>query len=154
MIEGNFQAKPTSIELGLNKKNQPEARIEFEIVEGRSAGTKVKYSGLFTEKGTRYTKAALIALGWEGKDIATAPADVMKAPKTVPIEVQIVTWRNPETGKESSFCAVRNVGFVAEPLKPLDQDMLKDVNQWLNEVGDSSGASGDASGSSGPPIPF
>lgn len=135
LIEGNFQAKPVSAEFGTNKRGAAELAIEFEIVDGLSAGRKVAYSGLFGEKSAKYTKQAMIALGWSGKDAATAVADIMGAAKVVPIEVQIARWENPTTGKVSEWSTVRNVGRFKEPLKPLAGNDLKDVNQWLKEAG-------------------
>lgn len=137
LIEGNFQAKPVSVELGLNKKGAAELSVEFEITDGPSAGRKVPYSGLFNEKSTRYTKQAMLALGWAGKDVTTAVKDIMSSAKPVPIEVQIARWENPNTGKVSEWSTVRNVGRFKEPLKPLGGSDVKDVNQWLNEAGDA-----------------
>jgi hypothetical protein len=142
LIEGNFMAKPVAVELGNNKKNQAELRVEFEIAEGPHAGRKVSYSGLFNEKSTKYTKAAMVALGWQGKDARTITTDAMASPKPVPVEVQIVRWENPDTGKVSEWSAVRNVGRFREALKPLAANDAKDVNNWLNEAGDVSGSSG------------
>lgn len=135
LIEGNFQAKAVSAEFGINKKGAPELAVEFEIVDGPSAGRKVSYSGLFGEKSAKYTKQAMLALGWQGKDAATAVADILKAPKVVPIEVQIARWENPSTGKTSEWSTVRNVGRYKEPLKPIDGRGLGEVNQWLAEAG-------------------
>lgn len=136
LIEGNFQAKPVSVELGANKKGAAELRVEFEIAEGQYAGRKVNYSGLFNEKSTKYTKAAMLAMGWQGKDARTVVDDVMRAAKVVPIEVQIARWENPDTGKVSEWSAVRNVGRFKEPLKPLAGNDVKDINQWLADVGE------------------
>lgn len=143
LIEGDFQAKATSAELGTNKKGAAELRVDFEITEGPNAGRKVSYSGLFGEKSAKYTKSAMVALGWQGKDASTVAADIMKAAKVVPIEVQIARWENPDTGKLSEWSAVRNVGRFKEPLKPLAGSDLKDVNKWLAEVGDMGGSGGD-----------
>jgi hypothetical protein len=139
LIEGNFQAKAVSAELGTNKKGAPELRVEFEIVEGPSAGRRVPYSGLFGEKSTKYTKQAMLALGWQGKGVSTAADDIMKAVKVVPIEVQIARWENPDTGKVSEWSTVRNVGRFKEPLKPLAGSDLKDVDKWLADAGDVGG---------------
>lgn len=136
LIEGNFQAKPVSAELGRNKKGVPELRVEFEITEGPSAGRKVPYSGLFNEKSTKYTKQAMLALGWQGQDARTAPDDILKSAKVSPIEVQIARWENPDTGRVSEWSTVRSVGRFREPLKPLAGRDLADVNQWLTDVGD------------------
>jgi len=139
MLEGKFNAKVADAELGHNKKDQPEIRLQFEIIGGTSNGSKVPYSGLFTEKAVRYTRRDLLALGWKGKTITTAVADILAAQKTVPIEVVIATWKNPDTGKERSWSTVRSIGFVADPLKPLDDRSAKDVDGWLAEAADGGG---------------
>jgi hypothetical protein len=143
LIEGNFMAKSVSAEFGVNKKGVAELSVEFEITEGANAGRKVGYSGLFNEKSTKYTKAAMLALGWQGKSADTIVADIKAAAKVVPIEVQIVRGENRETGKPYEFSAVRNVGRFKEPLKPIAGSDLKDVNQWLKEVGDVGGSTDD-----------
>jgi hypothetical protein len=135
MIEGNFTGKATRCELGTNKRGQPELRMEFSIEDGEHKGKRVPYSGLFTAKGIKYTKHAMLALGWAGKDVATAPADIMSAGKTVPIEVTIAEWEN--NGKVSRWSTVRSVGRLVEPLKPIDKSTTNDINAWLAKEGTS-----------------
>lgn len=143
-IQGNFTARATKAELGRNKKNLPEFKVEMEIVGGEHAGRKLTYSGIFTAKAVKYTKRALVELGWSGKDIATAPGEVLKDPKVVPIEVTIASWTNPDTGELREWSTIRNVGTYSAPLEPLTPSDFKDVNSWLADAG------GDADGS----IPF
>lgn len=139
MIEGNFQGKATRCELGTNKKGQPELRMEFSIEsDGEHKGKRVPYSGLFTEKGIKYTKHAMLTLGWHGKDVATAPADIMAAAnggKVVPLEVTIARWEND--GKVREWSTVRSVGRLVEPLKPIDKSTTGDLNAWLAQAGTS-----------------
>lgn len=134
LIKGSFQGKPAKYEFGLGKKG-PEVRIDFIIVGGEHANTKVPYNGNFGAKGVKYTKRALLALGWQGKDINTAEADIMTSPKTVPIEIEIARWEKDD-GTVKEWSTVRSVGNFGEPLKPADNSTLKDVNQWLSEVAD------------------
>lgn len=127
---GNYQAKALTAELGLDKKDRASFRVTFQIVGGEFDGQKVQYSGLFTDKATRYTKHAMLALGWKGVNAATAVEDVLAAKKTVPIEVEIASWEGRE------WASVRNVGeSLAAPLKPLAGNDLKDVNTWLAQAG-------------------
>lgn len=134
LIKGSFQGKPTKYEFGIGKRGA-EVRIDFAIVGGDHANTKVPYNGNFTAKGVKYTKRALIALGWTGKDIKTAEADIMTSPRTVPIEIEIATWKKDD-GTVKEWSTVRSVGNFGEPLKPADASTLGDVNQWLAEVED------------------
>jgi hypothetical protein len=133
-FEGQFTAKVASCEFGLNKKGAPEFSADFVITDGERSGVHVPYSGLFGEKAVRYTKQALLQLGWQGKDIATAVADVLKAAKAVPIEVQIASWKKDD-GTVREWSTVRNVGRFKEPLKPADRGTLGDVNKWLADAG-------------------
>lgn len=137
-IQGNFTARAVKAELGRNKKGLPEFKVEMEIVGGEHAGRKLPYSGLFTEKAVKYTRSALVELGWSGKDIATAPADVLKAAKVVPIEVTIANWTNPDTGELREWSTVRNIGTYSAPLEPLTPSDFKDVNSWLADAGGGS----------------
>lgn len=142
-IEGTFQMKPIKFELGNGKKG-PEVRIDAVIVGGEHNNRKVPYSGNFSAKGVKYTKRSLMELGWQGKDIATAEKDIMTTPKTVSAQVEIARWENPDTGKVSEWSTIRSFGSFVEPLKPLAQTDLKDVNQWLAEVPDDvKGSTGD-----------
>ncbi len=77
----------------------------------------------------------MLELGWAGKDASTAVADVTAAAKTVPIEVTIAQWTNPETNELREWSTVRNVGSFSAPLAPLEANALKDVNGWLTEIG-------------------
>ena len=134
LSKGNFNGKPTKYEFGMGKKG-PEVRIDFQVVGGEHDGMKLPYTGNFTSKGVKYTKRSLIALGWQGEDINTAEKDIMTSPKTVPIEVEIAQWKKDD-GTVKEWSTVRNVGNFGEPLKPVDNSTLKDVNQWLAEAGD------------------
>ena len=136
LIQGNFMGKATKAELGVNKKGQPEFKVDFEIVGGEHSGRHIPYSGIFTDKAVKYTRRAMVELGWAGKDANTVVADVTAAAKVVPIEVNIASWKNPDTGELREWSTVRNVGTYSAPLEPLDQSNLKDVNGWLKAAVD------------------
>jgi hypothetical protein len=137
--EGNYQGQPTSYEFGTDNKGAPTVRITMKVVEGPHAGQTAQFKNGFGEKAVKFTKRALVALGWQGKDIKTAEADIMTSPKTVPMQVVIAEWEGRQ------WSSVRSIGAFGEPLKPADAATTKDVNQWLEEVGDVSGAKpGDA----------
>lgn len=137
LIQGNFMGKVSKAELGTNKKGQPEFKVDFEIVGGDHNGRHLPYSGIFTEKAVKYTRAAMLELGWAGKDATTAVADIVAAAKVVPIEVTIAEWTNPDTRELRQWSTVRNVGTYSAPLAPLEASALKDVNGWLAAAGDS-----------------
>jgi hypothetical protein len=133
-IEGDFNAKAVKPELGTAKNGKPKVRIEFEIVEGPHTGKRVAYDGKLDEKNIKWTKLAMMAVGWQGKTAGTFEDDVMKAAKVVPITVKIVTWENPETGKVSTWSAVDKIGRSAPPLEKLAPEKLRDVDSWFAEV--------------------
>lgn len=134
LIQGNFMGKAVKAELGVNKKGQPEFKVEFEIVGGEHAGRRLPYSGLFTEKAVKYTRRAMVELGWAGGDASTIVKDVTAAAKVVAIEITVANWKNPETGEVREWSTVRNVGTYSAPLEPLDASKLKDVNSWLADA--------------------
>ena len=151
LIQGNFMGKAIKVELGINKKGIPELRVDFEIVGGEHTGRRVPYSGLFTEKSVKYTRVAMVELGWASNDANTAIADITKAAKTVAIEVTVASWRNPDTNELREWSTVRNVGTYTAPMAPLDNGALKDINSWLNEAASPAPA---PSASGGHDIPF
>ena len=58
LIKGSFQGKPVKYEFGLGKRGA-EVRIDFVIVGGELADTKVPYNGNFTEKGVKLQVRAI-----------------------------------------------------------------------------------------------
>jgi hypothetical protein len=143
LIQGNFVGKAVKVDLNKNKKNQPELKIEFEIVEGVNVGRRLPYSGLYTDKAIKYTRRAMIELGWDGKPLPTDPKEaqahlarqILGAAKAVPIEVTIASWTNPETGEPREWSTVRNVGAYQAPIVPPDRSDIVDMNKWLEDAG-------------------
>lgn len=149
MIQGNFQAKCVKLELGANNQNKPVIRGQFEILDGTAKGTRVPYEGKLDEKGIKYTKRDMLALGWKGVDIRTLVDDVAKAAVTVPVEVEIARWDKGDGTKVREWSTVRSVGRGGAPLSALDEDKLRSVNDWFKDAGDL----GDAK-AGGEEIPF
>jgi hypothetical protein len=142
LIQGNFAGKAVKVDLNKNKKGQPELKIDFEIVDGANAGRRLPYSGLFTDKAIKYTRRAMVELGWDGKSLPTDPKaaqehlakQILGAAKVVPIEVTIANWTNPETKELREWSTVRNVGTYQPPIVPPDKSDLVDMNHWLSEA--------------------
>ena len=127
-IEGTFMGRPASCRLQRNGKNQPEIKIMFEIVGGQHAGQLVPYNGKFTERACKYTHRDLSELGWKGKTIATAPADVMTNPKPISIEVRIAKYEDRE------WSSVDRIGS-GDGSKPIDDAGVKEIDGYLGEIG-------------------
>lgn len=128
--EGTYQGQPTSYEFGLDGKGAATIRITMKVADGPYAGQTAQFKNGFGEKAVKYTKRALVALGWQGKNIDTAKDDIMKSPKTVPMQIVIAEYEGRQ------WSSVRSIGAFGDPLKQADQSTLKDVNQWLAEVPD------------------
>jgi hypothetical protein len=143
--EGTYQGQVSSYEFGVDNKGASVVRISMKITEGPFAGQTAQFKNGFGEKAIRYTKRALVALGWQGKDIATAKDDIESAKKTVPVQIVIAEYEGRQ------WSSVRSIGAFGEPLKQPDRGTLSDVNQWLSDVGDDApGGSGGGNGT----IPF
>lgn len=140
LIQGNFMGKAIKVDLGSNKKDQPELKIEFELVGGEHNGRKLPYSGLFTDKSVKYTRQAMRELGWNGEAIPVEGASaflsalIMKAAKVVPVEVTIASWTNPDTKELREWSTVRNVGTYTAPVVPASKSQIADVNKWLADA--------------------
>lgn len=142
LIQGNFTAKPTKVDLSTNKKGQVEFKAEFEIVGGEHNGRRLPYSGLFTDKAIKYTRRAMLELGWDGKALPLDPKEaqaslskqMLTSPKAVPIEVTIASWTNPETNELREWSSIRNVGTYSPPVVPPDRSQIADMNKWLADA--------------------
>lgn len=132
--EGNYQGQPTSYEFGVDGKGAAVVRITMKVADGPHAGQTAQFKNGFGEKAVKYTKRALIALGWSGKDINTAKDEIMTSPRTVPMGIVIAEYEG------RSWSSVRSIGAAGDPLKAADNSTLKDVNSWLAEAGDVGGA--------------
>lgn len=149
LIQGNFMGKATKVDLNKNKKGQTELKIDVEIVGGDHNGRRLPYSGLFTDKAVKYTRRAMIELGWNGKALPVDPkaaqaalsSQILDAAKAVPIEVTIASWTNPETGELREWSTVRNIGTYQAPIVPPEKSDIVDMNKWLAEADDEGGNS-------------
>lgn len=127
--EGNYQGQVASFEFGVDSKGAPSVRIQMKVADGQYAGQTAQFKNGFGAKAVKYTKSALLALGWAGKDIATAKDDIAHAAKTVPMQIVIAEWEGRQ------WSSVRSIGAFGDPLKAADNATLKDVNGWLASVG-------------------
>lgn len=89
-IEGKFLAKAASYNFGASpKKGTPGCAILWEITKGEHAGTRVPWSGWFTEGTAERTLESLQHAGYNGDDPSTIVVEQL------PDEVEIVV--KPET---------------------------------------------------------
>src|SRR5690348_15927102 len=105
LFEGDFVGKASKAEVGL-KNGKAAVRIEMEVIEGDRKGRRANFEGDFSEKSIRFTKRAMLAVGWKGESIATFVDDVKKAALTVPFHVEIASWTRPSDGKFMQWSAV------------------------------------------------
>lgn len=134
MIEGDFTGKCVRIEIGQDGKGRPVIRGDMQIVGGAHDGARVPYDGKLDEKGIKWTKRDMLALGWTGKDVRTLVDDVRKANKVVPFQVAIARW-NKDDGTVKEWSSVRSIGGGAQPLATLDSKAINDVNDWFAKAG-------------------
>lgn len=148
LFEGDFNARAVKPDLGAASNGKPKIRVEFEIVDGDRKGTRVSYDGKLDAPNIKYTKRNMIAIGWQGKDVGTFVADVMKAARTVPIRTRIARYTRDD-GSVSEWTSVDRIGYAAAELGTLDKDKIADVNRWFAEADD-----GDAPSAKDDSIPF
>jgi len=136
---GNYEGECTVYEFGpdTKKNSSPAVKITMKVADGPYAGQTAQFKNGFGDKAAKYTKRALLALGWQGKDIQTAKDDIAKAKKRVTFQVEVAEWEG------RSWSSVRSIGSFGEPLGKPDDAMIKDVNQWLAEVPDEKPAGDD-----------
>jgi hypothetical protein len=140
LFSGDFTGKAVRAEFGENRNGQPKIRIEMQVSDGQPhAGKRASYDGKLDEKNVRFTKAAMIAVGWKGQDVRTFVDDVAKAQLVVPFSVEVATF-NRDDGTVSEWSAVRRIGGGAQ-LATASKDTVTDVNKWLSEAGGSEGSS-------------
>lgn len=135
LFEGEFTGNAVKPEFG-TKKGRPSIRIEMEVGEGDKKGRRAAYEGQLDEKNIKYTKRAMLAVGWKGVTVATFVADVTAANLTVPFKVEIVSW-DPKDGRPvQEWSSVKYIGSGAKPLDAIEPDKIKDVDKWFAEAGD------------------
>lgn len=149
LFEGDCIGKAIKTEVGM-KNGVPTVRIEMEATEGEHKGRRAAYEGKLDEKNVRFTKRAMIAVGWKGKSVTTFADDVKAANLTVPYKVKIASWTRPSDGKLVQWSAVDYIGGAAKPLESIDAEKAKDFDRWLAEAGDV----GDSAKADDNSIPF
>jgi hypothetical protein len=137
MITGQFYGKliKGTAKVG-GRSGKKLAFAELEVTEGEHKGKRFNYEGKLDEKGIKYTKRDLIALGWKGKTSATITADTdaaMESGLVVPFEVEIARWNKPD-GSIKEWEAVRSIGRAPMKVDELNTDELRDVDAWFAEV--------------------
>lgn len=146
LFEGDFTGKAVKVEFGEGKGGKPAIRVMMEIASGSRSGTQVPYEASFKPESIKYTKRDLMALGWKGQSVSTLVADVMAAGLTVPFNVRIATYENPETGKTRQWNSVGSIGNAAPPLSAASADTTRNVDSWFAEVEDQPSRGGGGGG--------
>lgn len=113
----------------------------MEITTGARTGTQVPYEANFKPESIKYTKRDLMALGWQGRTIATLADDIMRAALSVPFQVRIATYENPDTGKTRQWNSVGSIGNAAPPLSAATEQTTRNVDSWFAEVEDGGSSS-------------
>lgn len=132
LIEGDFYGKAVRAEIG----GKPvKVRIEMEVTEGENKGKRFPYEGKLDEKNIRYTKMAMMAVGWRGHSSKTFASDVAAAAVITSFKVRIAKFTRDD-GSISEWSSVDKIGGPP-PLAPLDEQQLADVDRWFAEAGDA-----------------
>lgn len=129
LITGDFIGRCARAEIG-DKDGTPTVRIQMEVTEGEHRGKRFQYENKLDEKQVKYTRAAMVAVGWKGPNAATFADDVASAGiEDIPFEVGIATWKKPD-GTIKEWSSVRRIGGPAA-LTSFDRHKLARVNEWL-----------------------
>ena len=143
LFEGTgLLGKAVNVELGLDKNDRPRVRWEMEVTEGEHKGKRAKYSGKLDPDNIKWTKMAMVRIGWKGKDVKTFVADVKAAALVIPFDAEIASNTYEDTGKKSEWTSARIVGG-GQPLATPTDEKIKNMNDWFAEVGDVGGAEED-----------
>lgn len=149
---GQFFGKPVDPQLGMSK-GKYKVRVEFEIVdEGPHKGKRARYDGKLDEENIKFTKRDMVSMGWQGKSASTFVEDVKRANKTMPITVEQASYTYPDTGKTSTWAAVRLSG--GQPLAKLESEQLRNLDRWFAEAGEVAGAPPSNGAADDSDIPF
>jgi hypothetical protein len=134
LFSGDFTGRATRAEFGEDKSGRPKIRITMQVGDGQPhAGKTAAYDGKLDEKNVRFTKAAMVAVGWQGKDVRTFVDDVAKAQLVVPFTVEVARFERDD-GSVSEWSAVRRIGS-GSPLATPSKETVSDVNKWLADAG-------------------
>lgn len=145
LFEGDFVGRCVNAEVG-TRGNKPLVRIEMEITEGDKKGRRVAFEGKLDEKAIKYTKMAMVAVGWKGRTVVTFVEDVKAANVTVPFEVEIASYDPKDGTRVREWSTVRRIGTGGKPLDAIDKDTAKKFDNWFAEAGDVGDAAAAPSG--------
>lgn len=146
---GHFMAKAVKPEIG-SYNGKRKVRVEMRITTpGERLGKVLAYEGKLDADNIKYTKRAMIALGWKGQSVSTFVDDVKAADREVEIEVRIAEYTKPDTGQVRRWSSIDRIGNFAPPLQQLDADGTREMDSWFAEVGDVGATAGDGGGGSG-----
>jgi hypothetical protein len=112
-LNGRFRAKAKSWKLAETKGGDPQAAIDFELLEGPKTGQTYSYFGGFGEKSFEHTMKALRACGWQGVD---------------PLELD-----DPKAGLDKN-----EVSLVIEPEEY--EGKTREKVRWVNPLGGAAAA--------------
>lgn len=146
LFAGTFQAVAVNPQIG-EYKGKRKTTIEFEIADGDRKGQRVSYDGKLDSDNIRWTKRAMMAVGWQGKDVSTFRSDVLAAKRVVTITTRVAEYTRND-GTVSQWTAVDKVGDGVIELAPLDADKQRELNRYFADVQEA------ASGSNDSDIPF
>jgi hypothetical protein len=132
LIEGDFMGKAAKVEVGLDTSNKPKVRIDVQLVGGQHDGKRFPYDGRLDEKNIRFTKAHLVALGWQGKTLRTLREDVERAALTIPVTLRIARFTRDD-GVVREWTSVDKIGGPP-PLVDMPAEKMRDVDAWFAEA--------------------
>lgn len=140
LIEGQFYGRAIRGSAKIVKKGNGKtvAVAELEVTEGEHKGKRFGYDGGLDEKGIKYTKRDLKALGWKGVTSKTLTADVdaaIEAGEVVPFEVKIASMKRQD-GSLNEWSTIRSIGRFAPQYEAATEDKLDEVDRWFNEAPD------------------
>lgn len=130
-----YRAKALDAVVSQTKKGNPYVVVMYEVLTGEFSGTKLTWSGFFTEKTTERTKEALRVSNVDlaellsgGKYLVDAPSEV----DLVVIQEPVLDQNNKPTGRmRNRVNWVNSPGMGGGP-KPLDEDGRRELAMILN----------------------
>lgn len=152
LISGDFVGKAVKVEIG-RKKNKPMVRITMQVGEGEHKGKSFDYEGKLDDDNIKYTKRAMVAVGWKGQKSSTFADDVKAAALDVPFTVEVAEWQPPEPDRDIvRWSTIKRLGGAA-PLEKFDANDLAKADEWFAAAGDV-GERSESSGAANSDLPF
>jgi len=118
MIEpGNYEAKPTSAQLGYTQSGNEQVAVQFRTKEGYH----ITWYGYFTEKTTKTTFGALRTCGWTGDNLAD-----LSSIENNPQDVELAIEQEPDQqgNPRARVRWVNRPGGGVALAKPMDRGQL------------------------------